>query len=79
MYLSSVPTSTNYWDKEKTGQSVLGGGNGALATDNAFTANGKTTAEMKAQSTFVNWDFSSVWTVAAGTNNGYPSLRSITK
>jgi hypothetical protein len=70
---------TNYWDKEKTGQSSLGGGNGALATDNAYTTNGKTTAEMKATSTFINWDFSSVWTVAAGINNGYPSLRSINK
>jgi hypothetical protein len=64
-------SSTNYWDKEKTGQTTLGGGNGALATDNAFTANGKTTAEMKAQSTFLNWDFA-IWTVAAGKNNGYP-------
>jgi hypothetical protein len=70
---------TNYWDKEKTGQTVLGGGNGSLATDNAFTANGKTSAEMKTTSTFVNWDFSSVWTMAAGTNNGYPSLRSLNK
>jgi hypothetical protein len=71
--------STNYWDKEKTGQSALGGGNGALATDNAFTTNGKTTVEMKAQSTFINWDFSAVWSVAAGKNNGYPALRSITQ
>ncbi len=75
----SSSNCTNYWDKEKSGQSVLGGGNGALSTDNAFTANGKTTAEMKAQSTFINWDFSSVWTVAAGTNSGYPSLRSVIK
>ena len=75
----SSSNCTNYWDKEKTGQSVLGGGNGALSTDNAFAANGKTTAEMKAQPTFINWDFSSVWTVAAGTNNGYPSLRSVIK
>ena len=44
----SSSNCTNYWDKEKTGQTTLGGGNGALSTDNAFTANGKTTAEMKA-------------------------------
>jgi hypothetical protein len=75
----SSSNCTNYWDKEKTGQSVLGGGNGALATDNAFAANGKTTAEMKATSTFVNWDFSTVWIMAAGSNGGYPALRTVTK
>lgn len=75
----SSSNCTNYWDKEKSGQSTLGGGNGTLAQDNAFTANGKTTAEMKATSTFLNWDFSSVWITTAGTNNGYPSLRSINK
>lgn len=70
---------TNYWDKTTTGQANLGGGNGAFAQDNAFTANGKTTAEMKTQGTFLNWDFSTVWTLAAGTNSGYPYLRSINK
>jgi len=68
---------TNYWDKEKTGQTYLGGGNAGLATDNGFTANGKTTAEMKSQSTFVNWDFSSAWILNSSANNGYPTLRSI--
>ncbi|AEW00027.1 hypothetical protein A4D02_29180 [Niastella koreensis] len=72
-------TCTNYWDKTTTGQTVLGGGNGNLAFDNANTANGKTTAEMKASATYANWDFSAVWNVASGTNNGYPYLRSTTK
>ena len=70
---------TNYWDKATTGQTSLGGGNGALAQDNAFTANGKTSAEMKTAATFTYWDFSAVWNVAPGTNNGYPYLRSVNK
>ncbi|MBO9203912.1 MULTISPECIES: DUF5018 domain-containing protein [Niastella] len=69
-------TCTNYWDKTTTGQTNLGGGNGNFAFDNAFTTNGKTTQEMKAAATYANWDFSSVWSVASGTNNGYPYLRS---
>jgi hypothetical protein len=67
---------TNYWDKTTTTQTNLGGADGTLAQDNAFTTNGKTTAEMKTAATFSNWDFSSVWNVASGTNNGYPYLRS---
>jgi len=70
---------TNYWDKEKTGQTYLGGGNGALATDNAYTVNGKTSAEMKSTATFLNWDFSTVWSASSTINNGYPYLRSINK
>lgn len=70
---------TNYWDITTTGQTYLGGSNGTLAQDNSFTANGKTTAEMKTSGTYMSWDFSTVWNVAAGTNNGYPFLRSVTK
>jgi len=75
----SSSNCTNYWDKEKTGQTYLGGGNSALAQDNGFTTNGKTSSEMKTGSTFVNWDFSSVWIMSAGSNNGYPYLRSINR
>ena len=67
---------TNYWDKEKTGQNTLGGGNSTTAADNSFTANGKTSAEMKTAAVFVNWDFAAIWNVSATTNNGYPYLRS---
>lgn len=72
-------TCTNYWDRATTGQANLGGGNGAFAQDNAFTTNGKTTAEMKVAATYANWDFSSIWNVGSGTNNGYPYLRSTNK
>jgi len=70
---------TNYWDKTTTGQINLGGGDGTFAQDNGFTANGKTTAEMKTATTYTNWDFSSVWNIASGTNNGYPHLRTVIK
>jgi hypothetical protein len=72
----SAATCTNYWDKTTTGQTYLGGGNGTLSQDNGFTANGKTSAEMKTAATYANWNFSSVWNTASGTNNGYPYLRS---
>jgi hypothetical protein len=70
---------TNYWDKTTTGQTNLGGGNATFAQDNGFTANGKTTAEMKTQATYTNWDFASIWNIAAGTNNSYPYLRTVIK
>jgi hypothetical protein len=72
-------TCSNYWDKATTGQTVLGGADGTFAQDNGITANGKTTAEMKTQATFVNWDFSSAWNISSGSNNGYPSLRTVIK
>jgi hypothetical protein len=72
-------TCTNYWDKTTTGQTNLGGGNATFAQDNGFTANGKTTAEMKTSGTYANWDFSSIWNVSSGTSNGYPSLRTVIK
>ncbi len=43
--------SGNFWDTESSLQS----------TNAAGGATGKTTAEMKAKSTFVNWDFDIVW------------------
>jgi len=35
----------------------------------------RTTAQMKTQSTFTNWDFTSIWTINPNINNGYPYLR----
>ncbi|MDD4321590.1 MAG: hypothetical protein PHH31_08645 [Acidaminococcaceae bacterium] len=34
----------------------------------------KTTAEMKTQSTFIDWDFTNIWEISADKNNGYPSF-----
>ncbi|GBU26418.1 hypothetical protein R83H12_03115 [Fibrobacteria bacterium R8-3-H12] len=41
---------------------------------NSGNEEGKTTAEMKTQSTFVSWDFDYIWTIDPENNNGYPSL-----
>ncbi len=40
------------------------------------TATGKTTAQMKALTTFTDagWDFDAIWYIRSGVNNGYPAL-----
>ncbi len=55
--------SNSFWDTETSGQSSSAGGTG------------KTTAEMKTNSTFINagWD-PNIWYIDAGINNGYPYL-----
>lgn len=51
-----------YYDTETSGMSDTGRGEP------------KTTAEMKLEATFVNWDFSSIWMLSS-TTNGYPALQ----
>jgi len=51
----------NFWDKTTSLQTTSGTG-----------AIGKTTAEMKIQSTFTDWDFDTIWNVTEGTT--YPYL-----
>ncbi len=53
--------SDNFWDTSGYGSSVIG--------------IGKTTAQMRQQATFTNWDFTDVWNIDEGTS--YPYLRSI--
>jgi hypothetical protein len=50
-----------YWDIQTSGLTTSAGGTG------------KTTAQMKAQATFVNWDFTNVWAIDEG--KSYPYLR----
>jgi hypothetical protein len=58
----NTATCTNFfWDTETSGQ-----GASACGT-------GKTTAQMMAQATFVDWDFATVWNINEGTS--YPFLR----
>lgn len=66
IYSTSPTTSDNYWDTQT-----------ALPITTANGATGKTTAEMKTQSTFTNWNFSTVWAIdgTSAINNGYPYLR----
>ncbi|OQX97143.1 MAG: hypothetical protein B6I24_09795 [Bacteroidetes bacterium 4572_128] len=55
--------TNSYWDIETSGQENSNGG-----------GIGKTTAEMKNMSTYVDWDFEEVWNINAEINNGYPNL-----
>ncbi|MFZ4707488.1 MAG: BspA family leucine-rich repeat surface protein [Bacteroidales bacterium] len=56
---------SSYWDKETSGKATSAGGNG------------KTTAEMKTQSTFTGWDFTTIpiWVIDGTNNAGYPYLK----
>ncbi len=66
-YVSGTLTG-NYWDTESSGQtSSAGQGAGQLE--------GKTTAEMKQQPTFVNWNFNNIWAINPLHNDGYPHLQ----
>jgi hypothetical protein len=55
-----------YWDTITSGTAISDGGTG------------KTTAEMKTKSTFSGWNFSSIWSITAFCNNGYPCLQNVT-
>lgn len=52
----------SYWDTE------------ASTIDISIGGEGKTTAEMKTDTTFNNWDFANIWDLDANINNGYPHL-----
>ncbi len=54
--------SNSFYESEATGQTSLG------------TA--LTTAEMKTQASYTDWDFGQIWTMDSAVNNGYPYLRS---
>jgi len=57
--------SNSFWDKERSNQSSSAG---------SAASCGKTTAEMKNQSTYTDWDFNSVWSISDAANDGYPIL-----
>jgi hypothetical protein len=59
-----------FWDTQTSTK------NNAFGTGSPSSALGKTTAEMKTQSTFssANWDFSNVWGMSSLVNNNYPNL-----
>jgi len=61
--MSTIIISSSYYDKQTTGQTDTGKGEG------------KTTVEMKIQSTYVGWDFASIWGISSTKNNGYPTLQ----
>ncbi|MCY1718914.1 PKD domain-containing protein [Prolixibacteraceae bacterium Z1-6] len=61
----NATTTYSFWDMETSG------------TESSADGEGKTTAEMKTLSTFTDagWDFTSIWGMNAGCNDGYPCLR----
>jgi hypothetical protein len=61
---SSGSYQNSFWDTETSGTETSAGGDG------------KTTSEMKQDSTFKNaeWNFFAVWDMDAGINNGYPYI-----
>ncbi|MCB9359443.1 hypothetical protein H6503_05920 [Candidatus Woesearchaeota archaeon] len=65
---NSVGTPESFWDTESSGQ--------ATSTDPYGEITGKTTSEMKTQSTFTDasWDFTNAWAMDTNnvTNLGYP-------
>jgi hypothetical protein len=67
-YNTSAPPGINnsFWDKETSGYTSGG----------ISSVTGKTTAEMKTQSTFTGagWDFSGIWDMDGENNSGYPYL-----
>jgi hypothetical protein len=61
---SLLQTPYCYWDNQLT------------STDQDHsTAEGKSTSQMKTQSSYSNWDFTNVWAMNAAKNDGYPYLR----
>ncbi|MFA5746287.1 MAG: hypothetical protein WC932_05535 [archaeon] len=57
-------TTNSYYDTTISGQS-----------DNDGRGVPKTTTEMKTQSTFTGWNFSTIWNIDPSINSGYPYLR----
>ncbi len=54
-----------YWDTTTSGTTISDGGTG------------KTTSQMKTESTFTNWDFTDTWVMDSNLNSGYPHLQDL--
>lgn len=55
----------SYWDTETSGKVISAGGEG------------RTTALMRNQATYINWNFAAVWDISPDKNDGYPFLRGL--
>jgi hypothetical protein len=71
----SAKVSNCYWNTQTSGISV---GYGTITDGGTFSGAGLTTAQMKLQSSYSGWDFTTVWSINSGINNGYPNLASST-
>lgn len=56
---------SSYWDTE----------NSKISQQNFDLGVGLTTAQAKNQSSYIGWDFTSIWNINPAKNNGYPYLR----
>ena len=63
---SDGDTENSFWDTQTSGQNTSSPTSGST---------GKTTSEMKIQSTFTDWDFANMWAIYKGNNDGFPSLQ----
>lgn len=61
-YQQGGTVTSCYWDYQASTQSSSDAGTSC------------TTAAMKEQATFSGWDFTDIWTIDAGSNDGYPAL-----
>jgi len=70
--LSTCVLSNSYWDNDLSSLSACGT---AYSPTNVqcLSSSGKTTSEMKTESTFAGWDFINIWNINEGIN--YPYLR----
>ena len=64
-----------YWNTETTDVSKALGYVYPGSSLNESSVSGQTTANMKLESTFSNFDFINIWDINSSINNGYPYLR----
>ena len=83
-YATGLVTATgvNYWQNGGFNAEQWWGGSTSCFWDinatRAIDSNsciGKTTLEMKQQSTYSGWDFTNIWAINSNVNNGYPYLK----
>lgn len=61
--INSTTITNSFWNVETSNQTISDGGTG------------KTTSELKNQSTFTDWNFITDWKIDSTINSGYPYLR----
>ena len=72
---NKASVSSCYWNTQTTG---MFSGYGTITDGGVFSGSGLTTVQMKLQSSFSGWDFTTVWSIDASINNGYPYLAPVT-
>ncbi len=68
-------SNNNFWDTETSGTTFSGADGVYMAGTNSLPPQGRTSSQMKIQSTYSGWDFTTpVWHIETAYNNGYPHL-----